>query len=293
MGRSGLRDSAGDTPVADGGSIPAKGTIVASRTFREGAIFLYKRGDYKKPTWLCRIKVPGGKGFITRSTGTGDEHKAFKFADDLYNQLLVKSLSGQPVVGKRIGPVIDSYVKRLEPQKERLSIHYKILLMKRVKPFLDRKLFEEFTTATISQLIDFLAAKAPKRSLSPNTIKRTFSDLKHFLNWCHEEGHLAAMPKFGQHTAEAHPGGDDAIDLLDRDLGLGPVFLQGRRHAGLVHARGIARPAFRQEQPQAQHERNCARSQRHRHQRLTVGILAERRSTGDCAAPRFRSPSDN
>jgi hypothetical protein len=67
--------------------------ITASKTFREGAIYLYQRSDFKKPTWLCRIKVPNTKGYVTRSTGTGDEHQAFKFADDLYNQLLVKSLT--------------------------------------------------------------------------------------------------------------------------------------------------------------------------------------------------------
>lgn len=84
--------------------------ITASKTFREGAIYLYQRSDFKKPTWLCRIKVPNTKGYVTRSTGTGDEHQAFKFADDLYNQLLVKSLTGETVVGKRMGPAIDSYM---------------------------------------------------------------------------------------------------------------------------------------------------------------------------------------
>ena len=52
----------------------AKGMIIASKTFREGAIYLYQRADFKKPTWLCRIKVPNTKGFVTRSTSTGDEH---------------------------------------------------------------------------------------------------------------------------------------------------------------------------------------------------------------------------
>ena len=173
-----------------------KGEVIESKTFRDGLIYLYKRSDYKKPTWLCRIKIPGSKGFINRSTGTGDEHRAFKFADDLYNQLLVKSLSGDPVVGKRIGPAIDAYIKRFESQSSRQSIHYKLLLMKRVKPFLGRKVFEDLSTATISQLIDYLIENTAKRSLSPNTVKRIHSDLKHFLNWCHDEGHLAAMPKF-------------------------------------------------------------------------------------------------
>jgi len=32
--------------------------IIASKTFREGAIYLYQRSDFKKPIWLCRINVP-------------------------------------------------------------------------------------------------------------------------------------------------------------------------------------------------------------------------------------------
>jgi len=193
--KTGLKESASVTTVTESGDSTAKGKVIESKTFREGAIYLYKRADFKKPTWLCRVKVPGGKGYVYRSTGTGDEHKAFKFADDLYNQLLVKSLTGEAPVGKRIGPAIEAYIKRLEPQKERLSIHLKILLMKRAKPFLERKTFEELSTSTLSQLIDYLAANTKKGSLSPNSVKRTFSDIKHFLNWCMEEGYLSAIPK--------------------------------------------------------------------------------------------------
>jgi hypothetical protein len=65
----------------------SKGAVTESRTFRDGLIYLYQRADFKKPTWLCRVKIPNGPGYVNRSTGTGDEHQAFKFADDLYNQL--------------------------------------------------------------------------------------------------------------------------------------------------------------------------------------------------------------
>ena len=35
-----------------------------SRTFKDGAIYLFRRADYVKPTWFCRIKVPGAKGVL-------------------------------------------------------------------------------------------------------------------------------------------------------------------------------------------------------------------------------------
>ena len=129
MSKPGLPDSASEAKAPKG----SKGIILESKTFRDGVIYLYKQADYRKPTWLCRIKVPNGNSYVNRSTGTGDEHQAFRFADDLYNQLLVRSLTGEAPVGKRIGPAIDAYVKRLEADSERLSVHYKILLMKRVK----------------------------------------------------------------------------------------------------------------------------------------------------------------
>lgn len=196
MSKTGRKGSASDADGTQHRTSPVKTRVTQSKAFREGAIYLYQRSDFKKPTWLCRVKVPGGKGYVNRSTGTGDEHMAFKFADDLYNHLLVKSLTGEAHVGKRMGPAIDAYIKRLEPQRERLSIHYKILLMQRVKPFLERRTFDELSTSLISKLVEDRARQTKKRQLSPNSVKRIFSDLKHFFNWCVEEGHLKTIPTF-------------------------------------------------------------------------------------------------
>lgn len=242
MRKAGLKDSASIAEGAESGDSSPKGSVIESKTFREGLIYLYKRADFKKPTWLCRIKVPGGKGYIQRSTGTGDEHKAFKFADDLYNQLLVRSLTGEAPVGKRVGPVIDAYIKRLEPQKDRLSIHYKILLIKRAKPFLERKTFEELSTSTLSQLVDYLSANTKKGTLSPNSIKRTFSDLKHFLNWSVEEGYLTAIPKppkvNGDPKRRPHFNSEEWLKLtkaMYRYLKDSPKYVQRDRHLLMLY----------------------------------------------------------
>ena len=39
-------------------------TELDSRSFRDGAIYLFKRADYVKPTWFCRVKVPNAKGYV-------------------------------------------------------------------------------------------------------------------------------------------------------------------------------------------------------------------------------------
>lgn len=196
MGRENRNRPSSVVPTAIEPESAAKGMILDSRTFRDGLIYLYKRADYLKPTWLCRVKVPNAKGYVTRSTQTGDEHQAFKFADDLYNQLLVNSLTGVAPPSKRIGPVIDAYIQRLEPDRQRESIHNKILLMQRVRPTLDRKTFNDLSTSVLSQVIDDQNVSTKKAALSPNTVKRIYCDLKHFLQWCHEQGYLEAIPKF-------------------------------------------------------------------------------------------------
>ena len=196
MGKSGSNGSSSAAIAAERTGSTAKGAVTESKTFRDGLIYLYKRADFKKPTWLCRVKVPNGSGYVNRSTGTGDEHQAFKFADDLYNQLLVKSLTGQAPPSKLMGPAIQSYIDRLESQPERLSVHYKVLLLKRIKPFLDRKSFDDVSTSLLSKVVDELITQSKTGRLSPNTIKRTYSDLKHFLQWSVDEGYLSALPRF-------------------------------------------------------------------------------------------------
>src|SRR3546814_7887482 len=61
-----------------------------------------------------------------------------------------------------------------------------------------------------------------------------------------------AVSGIREHTAKAHPGGNDPVDFLDSDRRLGAIRAEGLGHARLDHARLVARPAFRQEQPQAQ-----------------------------------------
>jgi hypothetical protein len=47
--------------------------ILESKTFRDGGIYLFLRGDYKIPIWFCRIKVSGMTGYIYRFTRTSGE----------------------------------------------------------------------------------------------------------------------------------------------------------------------------------------------------------------------------
>lgn len=185
--------------AADSSSKPkrrAPPTVLESKTFKDGAIYLYRRAEYKKPTWFIRLKIPGAKGYVWKSSKTTDEFAAYKVAEDLYNQSLVKVLSGAKLNSKRISDALNGYITFHEREQERLSIHYKILFAKRLMPIFKSRTFDELDTALVSEVLDKLVQNSKRQSLSPNTIKRLLADLRHFLNWAIEQGYADTLPKF-------------------------------------------------------------------------------------------------
>jgi len=174
----------------------AKSKVLDSKTFKDGAIYLYRRSDYSKPTWFIRLKIPGAKGYVWKTSKTTDEHAAYKAAEDLYNKSLVRVLTGAKISSKRISDGLKAYIRRFEPEKDRLSIRYKLLQAERLIPIFQGKAFDELNTPLISKMVTELNRQSAKKKLSPNTIKRIFADFRTFLNWCVEEGYLDKVPAF-------------------------------------------------------------------------------------------------
>ena len=168
-----------------------------SRTFMDGAIYLFRRADYKKPTWFCRIKVPKRTGYISCSTKTTDEHKAFSFAEDLYNKTLAQVLSGRDFSSKKVSQVIEDYVKALgEQPNQKYSTKLRIMFLNRSKPFFGNQRIKELNTARISEFLDLTRKNARDGQLSENTVKRYLTDLKQMFSWCMDRGYIEAMPRF-------------------------------------------------------------------------------------------------
>lgn len=201
MENSGLNDPLSVTVDPLEPKAPRGQNILKSKTFKDGGIYLFVRGDYVKPTWMCRIKAPGMKGYVYRSTRTTDEHTAYKFADDLYHKQLVKVHTGEVSNGPKIAVGVDRYIERFKSDVKQ-SVQYRILLLKRVKPLVGKLTFEGLTTATISKLTDDLGKATKSGSMSPNTVKRIHNDLRHFFRWCVEEGLLKEVPKFPRINSE-------------------------------------------------------------------------------------------
>jgi len=179
--------------------------ILENKVFRDGQIYLFRRADYKKPIWFCRVKVPGAKGYVSQSTKTTDEHEAYKFADNLYNQSLVRVIGGQELNGKRVSAAMSEYVDTLKLDlTPKFSTKLRIKFLERVAPSFGKLMLSDFTTANIIDLYDHMRSIARNGSLASNTIQRYSTDLKQFFSWCIEKGYIQTVPKFPKVKLESN-----------------------------------------------------------------------------------------
>lgn len=179
--------------------------ILENKVFRDGQIYLFRRADYKKPIWFCRVKIPGAKGYVSQSTKTADEHEAYKFADNLYNRSLVRVIGGQELNGKRVSTAMSEYVETLKLDlTPKFSTKLRIKFLERVAPSFGKLMLSDFTTANIMDLYDHMRSIARNGSLASNTIQRYSTDLKQFFSWCIEKGYIQTVPKFPKVKLESN-----------------------------------------------------------------------------------------
>src|SRR6185312_1627797 len=76
-----------------------KNQVINSQSFHDGKVVIYQLKNRPKQKWLCRLKVPNGVGYLYRGTGTSDLYEARKFADNLYQDLLIKVKLGESLTG--------------------------------------------------------------------------------------------------------------------------------------------------------------------------------------------------
>ena len=176
-----------------------------SRSFKDGAIYLFRRADYKKPTWFCRVKVPNAKGYVSCSTKTTDEHQAFAFANDLFHKTLVSVANGKDLRSKKVTVALTEFVKHLsEAEKHRSTLHDKLLFLNRLQDFFTGTRLNEVNTKTLIELNEWLREKARNKTLSQTSIKRYTANLKQFFDWCVDNGHLQSIPKLPKVRIESN-----------------------------------------------------------------------------------------
>ena len=172
-------------------------TELERRSFKDGAIYLFKRADYKKPTWLCRVKVPNAKGYVSCSTKTTDEHAAYAFANDLFNKTFLKVANGQDIQSKRVSVLISEFTAELEQaSKVSPSAKTRIEFLRRTQVFFGNKRIKEVDAKVLVELNDWIVKGSRRGSLAQNTLIRYSVDLKQFLNWCEEREYIDKLPRF-------------------------------------------------------------------------------------------------
>ena len=77
----------------------AASRVINQQSFHDGKLVLYQLENRPKRLWLCRIKVPNGTGYIYRGTGTSDLYEARKFAEDLLDEIRIKTKLGHSITG--------------------------------------------------------------------------------------------------------------------------------------------------------------------------------------------------
>jgi integrase len=180
-------------------------TELESRTFKEGAIYLFKRADYVKPTWFCRIKVPNSKGYVSCSTKTIDEHQAFAFANDLYNKTFIKVANGHDLHSKRVVLAIQEYVASIEAMGSiKSTMLTRIQFLKHTEKFIGTMRLKEVTGATLSDLNVWMVQNSRYGKMASNTVKRYSADVKAFLNWCLDRKYIDALPRFPKQKLESN-----------------------------------------------------------------------------------------
>jgi integrase len=172
-----------------------------SRVFKDGAIYLFRRADYKNPTWVCRIKVPDTKGYVVRSTGRADEHEAFAFASDLYNKTLVRVAGGQDLNPKKVTAAIREFVDHITlAEKKRRTTKTRSQFLTKSIAFFGSMALKDLNTAALAQFNDWMRQNSRRGDIAQSTVKRYSTDLKIFLNWCHERDYIDSVPRFPKVT---------------------------------------------------------------------------------------------
>jgi len=81
------------------------------QTIADGRITLYQRDDVKDAIWQCRITVKGVRGYVKRTTGEKDFHKAAIVAIKLLGEIDHRIISDQPLSPSTFKAVAGQFIK--------------------------------------------------------------------------------------------------------------------------------------------------------------------------------------
>jgi integrase len=164
--------------------------VVNQQSFQDGKIVLYQLQNRPKRLWLCRIKIPNGKGYVYRGTGTADLYEARKFADEILDEMKIKVKMGQSLTGPRFAKMVEEYEThiRAKGQPTRRELAILAFLKTYADPYFAKNKITDLNPATIARFFDWRRTNSRKKAPRESTILHETSQFRTFLNWCHRRG---------------------------------------------------------------------------------------------------------
>lgn len=165
--------------------------VINQQSFHDGKVVLYQLEGRPKKLWLCRIKVPNGSGYIYRGTGTSDLYQARKFADDLLDEIRIKTKLGQSITVLNFEKMVQDFEESSKAKGEQTKRDLAIIAFLRAYavPYFRKNKVTDLSTQEIAKFFDWRRANSRKgKPPRETTILHETSQLSTFLNWCHRRG---------------------------------------------------------------------------------------------------------
>jgi integrase len=163
------------------------------KVFRNGDVVIYMRPNLKDPKWQCRVHVPGGTGYVIRSTKTKDEFEARRFAEDLWDELRLKVRLGGKIKSKSVDKLFAEFVSYFEQtaSSPRRVLDVTTHLQKYIIPFLSKRPIEAIQSTTVTDYIDWRRRPENylRRQPKNNTLRAELTSWKVFMDWAVKRGH--------------------------------------------------------------------------------------------------------
>jgi integrase len=170
----------------------AASKVINQQSFHDGKLVLYQLENRPKQLWLCRIKVPNGTGYIYRGTGTSDLYQARKFAEELLDEIRIKTKLGQSITGPNLAKMVEEFetAARAKGEPTRRDLAILAFLKTYAVPYFTKNKVTDINAKEIAKFFDWRRTNSKRKPPTESTILRETSQFTTFLRWCHRRGHL-------------------------------------------------------------------------------------------------------
>lgn len=170
----------------------ARDKVINSQPFNDGKVVLYQLENRPRQKWLCRLKVPNGIGYLYRGTGTSDLYEARKFADNLYQDMLIKVKLGEALTSHDFKKLLTEFSLSYpsEAPSEKRVVDICLFLRAYALPYFTKNKLTELSEFEVTKFFDWRRANPKRNAPSHATIRAEMSHFKTFADWCYRRGYF-------------------------------------------------------------------------------------------------------